>query len=323
MTRSLRRPALQLRSSFLAALAAALVACGGAEGDPASGAPGLGSQPSPVLTSVDPGHLPASGGAVIVHGERFSPGARVFLGEEEVAAQRLDQRQLVVSAPAHAPGLVDVTVENEDGQRSTLSAALQFDEAPPPAPSDPPPGSEPPVVLAVNRHGAPQAGGLPMLFVGTGLANVSEVSFGGALATGLSYDAAQGYLLVTVPASPLGPAADGFVEIVLTTHDGQSTTAPAFHYGNPPAPASFTPSAGDRGSTVVISGTDFTADTTGARAGLQVYLGGTIALVMSKTATAITVAVPKLNVGFYQIVVVNFDGQYAVAPGWFTVTSDS
>jgi hypothetical protein len=64
---------------------------------------------------------------------------------------------------------------------------------------------------------------------------------------------------------------------------------------------------------------DFTADTTGPHAGLQAAFGGTLALIVQKSATQITVTVPKLNAGVYQVVVTNFDGQFAVSPGAFTV----
>ncbi|HEY6100766.1 MAG TPA: IPT/TIG domain-containing protein [Anaeromyxobacter sp.] len=145
------------------------------------------------------------------------------------------------------------------------------------------------------------------------------MTFGGAAATGLTHDPASGGLIVTIPPSPLGPTADGFVDIVVTNLDGQSAASPGFHYGNRPGASSFTPTLGPNGSTVVIGGADFSADTTGARAGLQVSFGGTLATLTQRSPTQITVTVPKLNPGAYPVVVTNFDGQYSVAPGAFTV----
>jgi len=144
------------------------------------------------------------------------------------------------------------------------------------------------------------------------------VTFGGVPASGLTYDPVFGNLTVTIPPSPLGPAADGFVDILLVNRDGQSTTWPGFHYGNPPAPSAFTPTAAPRDAEVIITGVDFTADTTGPRTGLSVSFGGTPAVVVAKTATQITVLVPKLNPGQYKIGVTNFDGQVGIAPGFFT-----
>jgi hypothetical protein len=200
-----------------------------------------------------------------------------------------------------------VTVRNPDGQSETLGGAFTYLGAPP-------------VVSAINVHGSPQAGGGLLLFAGTGLDATVSVTFGSAAATGLRYDPVQHTLLVTIPASPLGPSADGFVDLVLTNGDGQTATVPGFHYGNPPAATAFTPGAGAKGDTVTITGTDFSADPTGPRAGLQVSIGGVLAAISQKSATQLTVTVPKLNPGSHPVVVVNFDGQYSVAPGAFTIS---
>jgi hypothetical protein len=200
---------------------------------------------------------------------------------------------------------VDVTVVNPDRQTATRAGGFTY-------------VAPPPVVTAINVRGSPQAGGGLLLFVGSGLQNTVSVTFGGVPATGLTFDPLRGALTVTVPASPFGPTADVFVDLVLTNLDGQSTTFRNFHYGNPPVPTSFTPITGRRGDPLTITGTDFTADATGLRAGLQVSFGGTFATIISKTATQIVVAIPKLNPGTYPVIVINFDSQFGIAPGVFT-----
>jgi hypothetical protein len=80
----------------------------------------------------------------------------------------------------------------------------------------------------------------------------------------------------------------------------------------------FTPTTGRRGDPLTITGTDFTADATGLRAGLQVSFGGTFATITSKTPTQIVVAIPKLNPGTYPIIVINFDSQFGISTGVFT-----
>jgi IPT/TIG domain len=175
------------------------------------------------------------------------------------------------------------------------------------------------VVAAINVHGSPQAGGGLLLFAGTGLDNTVSVTFGGGPATNLVHNPVPGTLQVTIPPSPLGPTADGFVDLVLTNGDGQTTTWPGFHYGNPPSATGFTPTIGAKGTVMVIDGVDFTADATGTRAGLQVSLGGNLGTITQKSPTQITVTVPKLNPGIYQVIVTNFDSQYSIAPGTFTV----
>jgi hypothetical protein len=311
-------------------LAAILAGCGGGSGGgagaPAPAAPASPAPPaSPALSLVDPAHVSTAGGSVILTGTGFEPGAQVrFGGVASVgAAQWISAQQLVAVAPAGAPGAVDVTVVNPDGGQATLAAALTLDPPPPPPPGPPPPppppSLPPPVIAAINVHGSPQAGGGLLLLAGTGLDHAASVAFGGAAASGLTYDPVQKTLLVIIPPSPSGPTADVFVPIVVVSSDGQSSSWPDFHYGNPPVLSGFTPNVGVKGDTVTISGADFTADATGVRAGLQVSFGGTLATITQKSPTQITVTVPKLNPGSFQVIVVNFDGQYAVAAGTFTV----
>jgi hypothetical protein len=182
---------------------------------------------------------------------------------------------------------------------------------PPTSPAPPPPTAPgaPPVILARNRNGCPPAGGLQVLLVGTGLVGDATVTFGGVPATGVQLDPGTQGLLVTAPAH-----ADGLVDIVVTNPDGQSATSVGFHYGPPPTIASFAPQAAVRaGDLVTITGADFSfADA------LQVEVSATLATIVSATATEIVLSAPRMNPGSYPVIVVNFDGQYAVAPGLLT-----
>jgi IPT/TIG domain len=319
------------RLSIALALAAVLAACGGgAPGDGGTTAPANPATPTapadptpppppppppPPGASIPPpaiaGLSPSSGAisgstAVTITGSGFVTGCTVTIGGAPALVGAVTASSITVTVAGGPAGPADVTVTNPDRQSETLLGAFTFVAAPP-------------VVKAIGVHGSPQAGGGLALFVGTGLGGTVSVSFGGAPATNLVHDPVPGGLLVTIPPSPLGPTADGFVDLVLTNEDGQSTTWPGFHYGNPPAASGFTPDTGPKGTTVTLSGADFTADATGPRAGLQVSFGGTIATIVQKSSTQITVTVPKLNPGGYQIVVANFDGQYSVAPGAFIV----
>jgi hypothetical protein len=130
-------------------------------------------------------------------------------------------------------------------------------------------------------------------------------------------------LQAVTPPDPLGPATDGFVDVAVTNPDGQTSTLAGtrFHYGPTPVPTSLatvapvTLATVHKGDTIVITGTDFTAALApDPRAGLQVSIGG-IAAIVSRSPTQIVVTAPKNNPGTYQVVVVNFDGQYGIAPG--------
>jgi len=264
-------------------------------------------QPPPIVSAVSPGSGPSSGNTLVtISGTGFTSGASVTIGGVAgLSVVVVSGTTITAITPGGVAGPVDVTVSNFDRQVSTLVGGFAY-------------VAPPPVVTAINVRGSPQAGGGLLLFAGSGLGNTVSVTFGGAPATGLAFDPVRGTLTVTVPPSPLGPTADGFVDLVLTNLDGQATTRANFHYGNPPAPTGFTPDTGAKGAPLVISGSDFSADTTGLRVGLQVSFGGTFAVVTAKSATQITVTIPKLNPGVYQVLVTNFDSQFAVSPGSFT-----
>jgi hypothetical protein len=268
--------------------------------------PGL--LPPPSVSGVAPASGPTSGNTLVtVTGSGFVTGSTVLIGGTAAIAGAITATRITVTTPGGPAGPADVTVTNPDRQSATLPGGFTY-------------VAPPPVVTATNVRGSPQAGGGLLLFAGSGLASTVSVSFGGAAATGLTHDPRTGTLLVTIPPSPSGPTADVFVDLVLTSADGQTATWPGFHYGNTPRPTSFTPASGATGTAVVISGADFSADATGPRAGMEVSFGGALATIDQKSSAQITVTAPKLNAGVYPVIVVNFDGQYAVAPGTFSVT---
>jgi hypothetical protein len=161
------------------------------------------------------------------------------------------------------------------------------------------------VVQARNRNGCPPEGGVQVLFIGTGLDGAATVTFGGVPATGVAIDPVTGGLLATTPAH-----AEGYVDIVVTNPDGQSSTSPHFHYGPAPVIATFVPLTGVvPGDLVTVSGLNFDVV-----AGVQVLVGASIATISSKTATEIVFAAPRLNPGSYFFSVANADGQYATSP---------
>jgi hypothetical protein len=159
------------------------------------------------------------------------------------------------------------------------------------------------VVLALSRHGAPPAGGDLVVIAGTNLRPDATVTFGGVASPSVTVDPSVTGLVATTPAH-----AEGFVDVVVTNPDGQSSTVPGFHFGPPPSPQAFAPtllSNGKAGQVVTIDGVDFDA-------GATVAFGTTPGAVQSRTPTQLTVLTPKVNPGFYLIVVTNTDGQFGV-----------
>lgn len=165
-----------------------------------------------------------------------------------------------------------------------------------------------PSIVALNRTGSPPEGGMTIIVVGANLDPAATVTFNGVPATGVHFDpnasitAASNLVLVTPP-NP-----EGFYDVVVTNPDGQSATYPRFHYGPPPSISSMSPLSVRRGDRVTLTGASFAA-----LYGVQVTVGGTPALLASKTDTELVFYAPKLNVGSYQVSVANFDSQYAVA----------
>lgn len=177
---------------------------------------------------------------------------------------------------------------------------------PPPAPPTDPaiPTGPAPSITVLNRLGSPPAGGTMVLILGNNLATADQVTFGGEPATGLTYDAANSWLQVVTP-----PHAEGFVDVVVHLPDGQAATEAGFHYGPPPVVTGMTPATGHRDDVVTITGENF-ADVHG----VSVSFAGTHALITQRSATQLVVIVPKMNPGTYQVVVANFDDQFALAP---------
>ena len=287
----------------------------------------------------------AGGQPVTLAGTNFAPGATVAFGAAAATGVAfVSTTELTATTPLSQPaGPVDVTVALPGtGLAGTLVLGFTF--------QDPPP-----VVSAFNTFGSPPSGGDLMLLKGTGLHASTTVTFGGTLATVTSFTPGAAptldQLVVIIPQSPLLPAvADGFVDVVAHNLDGQSsrliprsssdgTPWPGnFHYGVPPVASGFSP-AGGKGLDVTITGTGFSADATGPRAGLQVLMSGpsfTIPVqrrcpsaadplclpgVTTPTAGSVLVAVPsrQLNPGSYVFVVTDFDGQTTSTPGVFVV----
>jgi IPT/TIG domain-containing protein len=165
-----------------------------------------------------------------------------------------------------------------------------------------------PSIAALNRTGSPPEGGMTIIIIGSNLDPAATVTFNGVPATNVHYDpnasaTADSNLVLVTPPNP-----EGFYDVVVTNPDGQSATYPRFHYGPPPSIASMSPLSVRKGDKVTIAGANFAA-----LYGVQVSVGGYTALLASKSDSQLVFYVPKMNAGSYQVAVMNFDSQYAVA----------
>ena len=209
---------------------------------------------APVLTSLTPESGPAGGGTrVVVTGTGFFPGSTVTVGgtagiePDELSA---DGTELTFTTPPGAAGDAPVTVTGVLG----TSAPLEFTYLAPPVGS--------PVLTGIAPAAGPVAGGTPVTLTGTGFTAGSTITIGDAtgLVGTLSQDGTQ--LTVTTPPAPAG-------EVTVTVTNATGTSAPlTFTYQAPPAVApvvtSLSPTAGPAGggTTVTVTGTGFTGDST-------------------------------------------------------------
>ena len=334
------------RSSLTVLVAIVLASCGG--GGYGGGEGGDGVTPpaadAPTVTSVrnDATGLPsggvAGGEAVTLTGTGFAPGATVMFGAAAATdVAFVSETTLTASTPAAQPaGAVDVIVALPGtGLAGTIAGGFTFLG---PAPH----------AIAFDVRGSPPAGGGVLRIRGLDIDASSTVTFDGSPATVTEFTPGvimgSGVLTVVVPPFTLPPGAtDGFASVVVRNADGQSSTRapdvsadgtpwPAnFHYGPPPVITGFGTSSG-AGLEVTITGSGFSSDLAGARAGLQVQLSGPgfaflqirtcpddsdpacPAGVASPTPTSLVATVPAdLTPGNYIVGVIDFDGQATLA----------
>ncbi|MGV9937507.1 IPT/TIG domain-containing protein [Streptomyces olivaceoviridis] len=166
---------------------------------------------------------------------------------------RLDT--LVVIAPAHAPGTVQVTVTTPAGTSNPLPYTYL---APPPVPS------------AISPTSGPTTGGTPFTITGTNLAGVTGVLFNGVPATGVTATATS--VTGTTPAGAAGNAV-----VTLISPSGTTIVPGGFTYVTPPLPptaVAIVPAVGPvtGGTPFIVIGTHLT--------GASVTFGGTPSTVL-------------------------------------------
>ncbi len=121
------------RTAPLALVALTLIACPGPapEGNLDGGSGGGSPGEPPSIIAINPTEGPIKGGTtVLISGDRFQPGVRVFFGGAEVDPAKVNvpsTRRISAEAPAvGAPGSVSVKVVNPDGQATTLLGAFIY-----------------------------------------------------------------------------------------------------------------------------------------------------------------------------------------------------
>ncbi len=161
---------------------------------------------APEPTSVDGDSGAAAGGeSVTIRGTGFELGCEVTFGATAATnVVAVQATRITCTVPAHAAGVVDITVTNPDDQAGTLENAYTFVAAPAPTSVSPATGSI--------------DGGESVTITGTGFQDGATVTFGGAAATSVVVVGPTS-ITCTTPAG-----AEGLVDVVVTNPDAQAGT---------------------------------------------------------------------------------------------------
>ncbi|WP_329142669.1 IPT/TIG domain-containing protein [Streptomyces sp. NBC_01456] len=224
--------------------------------------------PAPVLTTLIPPSGPTAGGnTVTINGTNLSSATSVKFGSNSAVIVTNTATQITVIAPAGSPSSVNVTVTTAGG----TSNALPYTYATVPAPA----------INSLSPTSGPTAGGNTVTINGTNLSSATSVKFGSNSAVIVTNTATQ----ITVIAPAGSPSS---VNVTVTTAGGTSNALP-YTYATVPAPAinSLSPTSGPTagGNTVTINGTNLSSAT-------SVKFGSNSAVIVTNTATQITVIAP-------------------------------
>ena len=259
---------------------------------------GFHFDPPPRLVGVAPRTVSTAGGATLrIEGAALAEGCELRIAGEAVPCTHLGPGALEAIAPRRAAGLVEVRVQNPDGQSGALAGVLRFDDGP--------------VVTGVTPAEATLAGGTEVIITGRGFAPGCAVTFFDA-APNVTYD---GETRLRITAPPRAAAGVGAVRVQNPDGLGHALES-AFAYRVAPCPriASVTPPHG-----VITGGARLTIQGSGFDPACAVELGGARLAVSYTSAEAIHVVAPAVAApGPVELRVENPDGQSATLEGGFT-----
>ncbi len=248
----------------------------------------------PTISGVTPRLGPTDGGtSVTIAGTHLLDASRVTLDGAPAAVTAQTDTQLVVTAPPHTAGAVDLSVTTGGGSATSASAFTYQDPAP--------------AVSGVSPLSGPAAGGTSVTITGAHFAPGAKVTFGGAAVPNVAI-LSDMQISMTTPAGTAGSAL-----VVVTNADTQSSTpGVAFTYLAAPTIASITPNTGpvSGGTSVTISG-DYLDKAT-------VRVDGLTASVTQPGTTSIVITTPAVTDAHAADVTVTTAGGTATITGGFT-----
>jgi hypothetical protein len=247
---------------------------------------------APTFSHISPTSGPAAGGTLVtLTGSNLTNATGVsFGGVPGTSVTVVSAGQITAVTPAHAAGVVDVTVSTPAGM--VKLAGFTYVAVP--------------AISSVNPTSGSPAGGTSVVLTGSNFTGTTAVTLGGAAATSFTVDSATQITAVT-PAH-----AAGAVDVVVTTPGGSATASNGFTYIAAPAISSINPTSGPAagGTSMVLTGSNFTGAT-------AVTLGGTAATSFTVvSATQITAVTPAHAAGAVNVVVTTPGGSATAVDGF-------
>ncbi len=241
--------------------------------------------PAPALSSVSPNAGPTAGGTLVtLAGTNFAAGATVtFRGASATSVAVASTTTITCVTPAASIGPAPVTVTNVDAQSATLPSGFTFQ-------------GPIPTLSSVTPNSGPLAGGTLVTLAGTDFAAGATVTFGAALASGVTVASTTQITCTT-------PSGGGPVNVVVTNVDSLSATLPnGFTYvGTQATVTSVNPGSGPAagGTFVTVSGSSFASGAT------VTFGGATATSVTVAGASTITCLTPAGSPGYANVTVTN------------------
>jgi hypothetical protein len=244
------------------------------------------------------------GDEVIVNGSHFEDGAYVLVGGRQADTQYLDSTRIGFTTPPGDGGVVDVIVQNPDGQEGKLEDAFQY--------------SAIPLYDDLFPRAGYLGGGTKLHVVGSGFTEGLTVEINGIVRTPTIHSTTF-FTVYTPSASEIG-----VVDIVLVSADQvESSYEEIFTYvsSKDPVIESFTPESGKKnGGTIVDLYGDYLADGVKVRFGVDQLTaqGGKYAGGVELTASSkLTMTTPSNNIGSFGVALEMPNGQGAMANSSF------
>ncbi|MFO0112862.1 MAG: IPT/TIG domain-containing protein [Sphingomonadaceae bacterium] len=210
-------------------------------GGTATRASGFQYYAQPVVTSITPSGGPRTGGTIVtITGTNFDDVTSVRFGDNTGTNFVLSgSTQITVQAPSGSGATsVDLIFPFSS---TRVNNGFNY--------------GDPPTVSSISPNFGLPAGGDSVIIVGSNLNGVTAVSFGGTPAS--SFTASFSQITAVAPAG-----AEGSVDVVVTSPVGSATSANGFTYAGEPTISQVSPNAGQSGTSVVITGTNFTGTPT-------------------------------------------------------------